>query len=87
MKRESSPTRHPKHTVEGLTLIRPPLTASQKATLGPEEKCLYDWDIQYNLRERLGREAYYSYTMMDGEAMRYQNEAKKVIPSKVFEIR
>jgi hypothetical protein len=57
----------------------------------------YDKKVRNNLRERLGEEGYYSYTllgecyihgMMDGEAMQFQNEdAEGVIPSMVFEIR
>ncbi|KAI4915052.1 hypothetical protein J4E90_005089 [Alternaria incomplexa] len=57
----------------------------------------YKSKVMENLRERLGEEGYFSYTllgecyihgMMDGEAMQHQNEgAEGVIPSMVFEIR
>jgi len=57
----------------------------------------YNEKVRENLRERLGEEGYFSYTllgecyihgMMDGEAMQHQNEGTEgVIPSMVFEIR
>ncbi|KAI4674147.1 uncharacterized protein J4E84_010760 [Alternaria hordeiaustralica] len=68
-----------------------------KTKLSADEIHEYDKKVRENLRERLGDEGYFSYTllgecyihgMMDGEAMQHQNEgAEGVIPSMVFEIR
>jgi hypothetical protein len=71
--------------------------AVNKTELTSAEIQDYDEKIRKNLRERLGEEGYFSYTllgecyvhgMMDGEAMQYQNEdVEGVMPSMVFEIR
>jgi hypothetical protein len=65
--------------------------------MGKKEGDECNWKIRENFRGRLGKDGYYSYKllgecyiqgMMDGEAMRYQNEdGEKGIPSTVFEIR
>jgi hypothetical protein len=71
-----------------------PLTPLQKRRFTNAQREEYDSTIFHNLREKLGDEGYYSYTllgesyihgMMDGEAIQYQNE--RGIPSTVFEIR
>lgn len=72
----------------------PPLTPLQKRRLTEAQREDYDSTVFHNLREKLGEEGYYSYTllgecyihgMMDGEAIQYQNEWG--LPSTVFEIR
>jgi hypothetical protein len=78
-----------------LTLIpQPSLTSRQRRRLTKAQREDYDWTIFHNLREKLGDEGYYSYTllgecyihgMMNGEAIQYQHE--RDIPSKIFEIR
>lgn len=69
----------------------------ERTKLPPDEIKTYKQKVRNNLRERLGEEGYYSYTllgecyihgMMDGEAMQYLNEdAEGPIPSMVYEIR
>jgi len=86
---------HPISRNYRLTLIpQPSLTSRQRRRLTKAQREDYDWTIFHNLREKLGDEGYYSYTllgecyihgMMDGEAIQYQHE--RDIPSKVFEIR
>jgi hypothetical protein len=80
------------------TTIRPSWAVKTNRDVLSEEDCAdYDKKIRKNLREKLGKEGYYSYKLlgdcyihgfMDGEAMLYQNEGDEmVIPSMVFEIR
>ncbi|KAI4664453.1 uncharacterized protein J4E88_010705 [Alternaria novae-zelandiae] len=96
--RSSSSRSFTVHALPGMpSTIRPgwrrPLNRKQ---LTDQEAREYDMRIKENLRERLGDEGYFSYTllgecyihgMMDGEAIQFQTGEAEVVPSMVFEIR